>query len=431
LNVGEVMKKQAQKMVYTGSGFARGALRYLRATGGTTAMMFAVSLPAVMGAVGLASDFAIYSMKLAKLQAAADHGAIAGAKEFALSTSTSKSINDAAASFVKASYDAGAALSIKVKADTGKETVKVDLEEAWTPFFAHFVGAQVTPVVAHATAALAGQSNICILALNPVLPLMLLVDSNGKIMAKSCGVYSDSKSTAAITVKSSGVISATVTCSAGGVSNSGSITPSATTDCPVIPDPLASRPPPPVGACMFNKYKITTGTAVLNPGTYCGGLEVSGTAKVSFSEGTYVIKDGEFKISNTAVATGDHVGFFLTGLTSKINFTGASTVSFTGAVTGEMSGLLFYEDRASAFYRVHRINSANANTLTGTIYLPKGYLLIDPGSQIAQDSAYTAIIVQGLMVQSGPELVLNSNYSQTDVPVPAGIRSEARVVLQQ
>jgi hypothetical protein len=58
------MKKQAQKMVYTGSGFARGALRYLRATGGTTAMMFAVSLPAVMGAVGLASDFAIYSMKL-------------------------------------------------------------------------------------------------------------------------------------------------------------------------------------------------------------------------------------------------------------------------------------------------------------------------------------------------------------------------------
>lgn len=415
----------------TGKKLLPTARSFLRNSSGTTALMLALSLPAMMGALGVASDFATYNMKFAKLQAAADQGAIAAAKEFALSTSTSKSISDAANSFVRASYDAGSNLAITVYADSAKSTVRVELNEVWTPIFAHFLGAQVTPVVVHATAALAGQSNVCILALNPVLPVMVLVDTQGKISANSCGVYADSVSTAAITVRSSGVINAALTCSAGGVSNNGTINPGPTTDCPIIPDPLASRPGPPVGACMFNNYKISTGSAVLDPGTYCGGIAISGTAKVTFNPGTYVLKDGEFKIANTSVATGDHVGFFLTGLTSKINFTGTSTVSFTGAVSGEMSGLLFYEDRASALYRIHRISSTNANKLTGTIYLPKGYLLIDPGSKIAQDSAYTAIIVQGLMVQSGPELVLNTNYSQTDVPVPAGIRSEAKVVLQQ
>jgi Flp pilus assembly protein TadG len=404
---------------------------FFRSKAGSTAMMFALSLPAVMGAVGIASDFAIYNMKLAKLQAAADQAAIAGAKEFALSTSSKSSIGDAAKSFALAAYDSGAALDVQVSVDSTKNTVKVELSETWSPFFAHFVGANVTPVISHATAALAGQANICVLALNKVLPMMLLVDQKGKITANSCGLYSDSKSSMGVAVQNGGVIKADLTCSAGGVNNSGSITAPPTTDCPVIDDPLASRPAPPIGSCLFNKYKVTTGTAVLDPGTYCGGLEISGTAKVIFNPGTYVIKDGEFKISNTAVVKGEHVGFFLSGLTSKINFTGDSTISFTGAISGEMSGLLFYEDRASALYRIHRMSSAYANELTGTIYLPKGYLLVDPATTVASQSAYTAIIAQGLYVQAGPELVLNSNYSKTDVPVPAGIRSEAKVVLQQ
>ena len=413
-------------------GFRKGLLRrFLRNHSGATAMMFAVSLPAGMGAVGIASDFAIYNMKLAKLQAAADQAAIAGAKEFALSTSTTASVNEAAKSFAQASYSPGATLGVSVAVDSKNASVKVDLTETWSPFFAHFVGASVTPVVAKATASLTGQSNICVLALNPALPFMLLVEASGRITANSCGLYSDSKHASGVTVQSGGAIKADVTCSAGGVNNSGTITPAATTDCPPVDDPLGSRPAPPVGACLFTNYKITTGTATLNPGTYCGGISITGTAKVTFNPGTYVLKNGEFKVDNSAVAIGDHVGFFLTGLTSKLNFTGSSTISFTGATSGEMSGLLFYEDRGSALYRVHRINSANANKLTGTIYLPKGYLLIDPSTKVADQSAYTAIIAQGVKVSAGPELVLNSDYGATDVPVPVGIKAESKVVLKQ
>lgn len=404
---------------------------FVRNQSGATAMMFAVSLPAGLGAIGVASDFAIYNMKLAKLQAAADQAAIAGAKEFALSTSTTSSINNAAKTFAEASYDPGAALNVAISVDGKKASVKVNLTENWSPFFAHFVGAHITPVVADSTAALSGQANVCILALNKTLPYMVMVDKGGRVTANSCGVNSNSKSPAGISVQTAGVIKAEVTCSAGGVVNGGTITPPPTTDCPTVDDPLGSRPAPPIGGCLFTNFKATSGTTTLNPGTYCGGISLSGTAKAIFNPGTYVIKDGDFKVSGNAAIQGDHVGFYLTGTTSKLNFTGDSTVSLTGAVTGEMSGLLFYEDRTAPLYRTHRINSKSANQLTGTIYLPRGYLLVDPSSKIADQSAYTAIIAQGVMVTAGPELVMNSNYGATDVPVPVGIKAESKVVLLQ
>jgi hypothetical protein len=67
--------------------------------------------------------------------------------------------------------------------------------------------------------------------------------------------------------------------------------------------------------------------------------------------------------------------------------------------------------------------------LTGTIYLPKGNLLVDPTANVAEKSAYTAIIAKRLVVENGPSLVLNTNYGATKVPVPDGIRSAADVVL--
>ena len=71
------------------------------------------------------------------------------------------------------------------------------------------------------------------------------------------------------------------------------------------------------------------------------------------------------------------------------------------------------------------------DVLTGTIYLSRGQLLVDPNNAVAEDLAYTAIIANRLELTEGPELVLNSDYGATDVPVPAGIQSTAQVVLSE
>lgn len=86
-----------------------------------------------------------------------------------------------------------------------------------------------------------------------------------------------------------------------------------------------------------------------------------------------------------------------------------------------MAGMLFFEDRAATGNPRHRILSDDARMLLGTIYLPKGRLQIDASKPVADRSAYTVIVAQRLELYAGPNLVLNTDYGSTDIPVPQGL----------
>ena len=393
--------------------------------------MFALALPGILAAIGVASDYAILEMKRSSLQAAADSAALAAAKELSISSSTDVTVTNAAKNYVNVeltSTDGAAVPTVTVNRKEGSVTVA--LSESWTPFFAQFISSGITPVDVQATAKLAGSTNICVLALSPAGVGGIILTSNSTVTASSCGLYANSTDKQAIVVATSSKIFSPLICSGGGATNVGGTTSSPIlTDCPKTPDPLAARSAPKFGACDYNKTKITSGFATLTPGVYCGGIEVSGTANVTFDAGTYVIKDGLFNVKNTASIKGKNVAFYLTGFPTFLFFTNDATVDLSGAETGDMAGLLFFEDRATGILNVHDISASHANNLTGTIYMPKGNLLVHPAACIGQNSAYTAIVVNRLIVDQGPSLTLNTNYSATQVPVPSGIQASATVVL--
>jgi len=56
--------------------------------------------------------------------------------------------------------------------------------------------------------------------------------------------------------------------------------------------------------------------------------------------------------------------------------------------------------------------------LVGTFYLPRGSLTIDATKPLFDRSAYTIIIARTLDMFSGPDLILNSDYDDTDIPIP-------------
>lgn len=397
---------------------------------GNITMMFALGLPGLLGAVGVASDFAVLEMKRTSLQAAADTSALAAAKELSIASSTDSSIVAAARNYVATELTANDANAVTtVTVDHKKGSVTVALSEVWTPFFAHFINSGVTPVSVQATGILAGSTNICVLALHPTSNQALVMTKTAKLTANGCAVYSNSNHSTGLFVDSGASLTATLTCSVGGAVATGIISPSALTDCSPVNDPLAGRAAPTFSGCDFNAYQISGGTAVLTPGVYCGGLSVTGKAQVTLTSGTYVIQGGALTVAGQSSFTGDHVAFYLSGDSAVINFNGLSTVALSGAKDGDMAGLLFFEDRAAIPDRMHRINSDKAQNLTGTIYLSRGYLKIDPNTPVANNSAYTAIIVSRLELTQSPTLVLNSNYGSTDVPVPAGIQSSASVFL--
>jgi hypothetical protein len=396
-------------------------------------MMLAVSAPAVMAAAGIAIDFGIYNMKLTKLQTAADQAAIAAVKELGVVNFKKASVKAAAESFARETVRTpSSALDVAVEVGKDSDEVSVVVTEHWTPFFAEFIGAKMTPIVARASARMAGKANICVLTLNSSASKAIHLDKQAKISATGCGVYSNSMHVQAIRLDQDSEIKASLVCAVGGVkAKTTAVSPAPITDCPVLQDPLSSRMAPAVGPCLSTSLKISSGAQLLTPGNYCGGIKITGSADVTFKPGVYVVSDGVFEISGDAKVKSENAGFYLKGDATTINFTGKTTVSMTGAIAGEMAGLLFFEDRAAPVGRTHRINSENASTLTGTIYLPNGRLRVDPNSSVAQDSAYTAIIAMGVEVDEGPTLVLNSDYGASNVPVPDGIRISTQVVLSK
>ena len=134
--------------------------------------------------------------------------------------------------------------------------------------------------------------------------------------------------------------------------------------------------------------------------------------------GEYIIKDGPLTVDGDASLSGSYVGFYLTGSGATIDFKARSTISLSAPRDGALASLLFFEDRRAAVGNRHLISSDDARMLLGTIYLPNGRLRVDANKPVADQSAYTIIVVRWMELDAGPNLIMNSRYGATDVPVP-------------
>lgn len=202
-------------------------------------------------------------------------------------------------------------------------------------------------------------------------------------------------------------------------------------DCPAIPNPMADRDPPPVDPLCRATDKRVEANATLQPGTYCKGLFIGADARVTFSPGVYVIKDGVLRIDSNADVWGRNVGFHFVGNEARFEFTSNAGVNLGAPKDGPMAGILFYGDPNGTTEREFKITSNYANTLVGTIYLPKDRFVVDSSQPVADQSAWTAIVVKRMTLLAQPHLVLNTNYSQTDVPVPQGFSGSSDVRLSR
>ncbi len=459
-------------------GFSSRLNCWLKCQQGSIAIVAALTITALMMATGLAVDYISLIRQRAELQAAADASAIAGAREINLATSDTSQIRVVADNYARINLglsmkqsgssdksgstgyltDASAPSMLSASSSDGgggssgdgtggggggvtvtttmgdnASSITVEIERTWTPYFARIFFKSLSSVKASATAQLVGTDKICVLALDETTSGAIALSMDAKLTANGCGVYSNSTSSTGLASYKNSLIEASLICSVGGAGGGTSnFTPAVTTDCPPIPDPLADRQPPPVGLCDYTDFEVLTGTTTLNPGTYCGGLLVTGDSIVTLAPGIYVIKDGPLSITKTASVTGEHVGFYLLGTDSKFVFANTASVELSAPKDGLLAGLLFFEDRNAPLGRLHDIVSENARKLVGTIYLPRGILNVSSKKPVADQSAYTAIVAQEIHLNRYPQLVLNTDYNLTDVPVPSGLSGVGgRIVLSK
>ena len=406
----------------SGQGFCG---RFLRDRSGGTFVAFSLTITGLLGASGAAIDYIHLTNRQAQLQTIADASALAAAREFRLGNASLQIVSQAATNHANANLQ-GAKITATVTStiDTSLRAVTVKLDAPVPTLVMSMMGNKLNHAVAKATAKVVGGAPICVIGLNRNQQNTVHFAERARLQAPGCAVYADSSNKKGLVAQETAVATAAFFCSTGGADKSGGGTfnPTPQPDCPVIPDPLSARPAPPVGACMENKTKkIESGSAILNPGVYCGGIKISNNAQVNFQPGIYVIKDGDLKIEGTATVTGNNVGFYFTGNNSTVNFEGASTVSFTAPKVGALAGILFFEDRANKAGAKHTIAADYARILLGTIYLSRGQLAIESEKAVADKSAYTIIVADRFTLAKGPTMVLNTDYYNTDIPVPDGV----------
>jgi Flp pilus assembly protein TadG len=390
---------------------------------------FAVISVVLVTASGAALDYINLSNKRAELQRIADTSALAAVREFRLGNAAVATVSQAAINFAGASLSSSnTKATVTPTVDLPGRAVTVRLDADVPTYVMSVLGSKLAHVMVQGTARVVGGAPICVIGLNASAANTIQLAETSKLVAPGCAVYSGSSNKNSLVVQDLAAANAAFFCSTGGAKKSGlgTFTPTPQQDCPALPDPLASRPPPPVGSCTEPKtVKIDTGAAILNPGVYCGGIQISGIAKVTFQPGIYVIKGGPLKIQDAATVNGTNVGFYLTGSDAKLGFEGVASISLTAPKVGAMAGILFFEDRTNTANQKHLISSSFTRVLLGTIYLSRGQLSIESQNMVADKSAYTIIVANRFTLAGSPTIVLNTDYYNTDVPVPDGVGPNA------
>ena len=284
-------------------------------------------------------------------------------------------------------------------------------------------------VTADATAQTSGGANICVIGLDETRGDVVHLDDHARLTGVGCAVYSNSIDPNGLMVTGSAFLQAAFNCSAGGYgATDRHFAAPPLSDCPRRDDPLAGRMEPLTGGCDHEQLQLKDHVGRIFPGVYCGGLTVDGASRITLEDGIYVFKDGPFQVKDISRVDGEGVGLFFTGVNAGIKFEDKSAISLAAPETGAMTGVLIWQSAGVTGVDSFEIYSNYVDRLVGTIYLPDASFIAAATAEVAEDSAYTAIIAKTISLRKNTRLVLNTDYSMTSVPVPAGIANAGGAV---
>jgi hypothetical protein len=406
-----------------------------RAEKGAAAIYAALVLPVFVGAGGLAVDVASWYSTKRTMQSGADAAAYAAALELArqgLDQAPDLTAMQAVADDAASRNGVGVMVTLNVPPLSGPaagdpQSVEVIVTEPAPVYFASLF-LDEAPAITTRAVAKAVVSDACIWSLHPTAQAALSVSGSAQLDL-DCGVVVNSDhEQAAVQQTGSACLHATSVSVHGGYSGF-CVTPEPEVFTPSYGDPLDYLTPPTYGGCDFpNKVTVDSamanqhggGPVPLNPGVYCGGIDVKAGQTVIFAPGLYVLKTGEFRIagnatvSNTEDASGG-VTFFLTGTGGNyatLRFESNAIITLTPMTTGPLANVLFYQDPNAPASGTNRIAGGATMNLTGIIYIPNQHVEFTGGS--TTDEA-NILLVASTIAFTG-NTYLNSDYAKSLLP---------------
>jgi Flp pilus assembly protein TadG len=423
----------------------------IRATEGGIAVYVALVLPMLVGAAGLAADVGNWYLTKRTMQTGADAAAYAGALEVArqgLDTAPDLGTVQSAADDAASRNGLVTPVTVNYPPATGLaagDTAAIEIiatQAAPVHFTAMFLGD--TPTIVARAVAKAVVADACIWALHPSAPSALHVAGTADVDL-DCGVVVNSDDPQALEQDGSSCLSATSVSVTGNYSGS-CVSPEPEVWTPDYGDPLSYLTAPAFGACDHPNQILVDSTMAaaygggpgpLNPGVYCGGIEIQANQTALFAPGLYVLSTGEFRIagnahvSNTENASGG-VTFYLTGSGTDyayLTFESGADITLTPMTTGALANVLFFQDPAAPastgctktkgkLGNCHRVAGGVTMDLTGMLYFPRQHAEFTGGS--TTDEADIVLVANTLTFTGNS--YLNADYAESLLPRSAFAR---------
>jgi hypothetical protein len=275
-------------------------------------------------------------------------------------------------------------------------------------------------------------SPICLMALHPSAENSLRFQGTSEVVADGCSVHVNSGHKEAMEQVGSSVASADSFCVHGGYLGS-NYTPEPDAPCEVEKDPLADQFAKDWAAlnqvldttvCTFSDLPMINSASdatvtTLQPGVYCGGVNIrKGTVQL-VTGGHYVFRDGPLYVQahGTLKATSLPILFTGNSETRLITQAGANIIT-TARASGLFAGLAFAQHPSSIPMLENLIIGGGEIEMDGIVYFPKQTLKITGNGDIAQDSQQFAIIANIIDIEGNGllNIKVGQNYQNSDLP---------------
>jgi len=405
----------------------RNGLQKLRADqAGNVIITFALALVPIMAATGAAVDYSHANSVKAAMQSAADSTALMLARSAATLSSSqlTQQGNDAFKALLTRPEAYGVQVSTLYSTTQGGTTT-VAANGSMKTAIVGIMGFSSVNISAKAVAVVVGGGKACVLSLNSKASGATVAPGNANVKLTGCSLHDNSSNGSALTVGGSAKVSALSVGVVGGISGGAGITTTqgiATGAAPVA-DPYAKVSVPAFSGCTVNGFTANS-TVTINPGVYCGGMQLHAKANVTLNPGVYFIDRGSFSVNGSATITGNGVTLVFTSSTMTdwptATINGGATVNLTPPTSGPTAGIVMFGDRNMPVGTAIKFNGGASQYLGGAVYFPTGAVSFAGGA--ATSTSCTQLVADTISFAGNSDFAINCDGYGTKPFGPAGVR---------
>jgi hypothetical protein len=262
----------------------------------------------------------------------------------------------------------------------------------------------------------------CVLTLSKTASPAIDLGGSSVFVGKSCVLHANSSATGAISVSGSAKVQADGYCAVGTVTSYYALSPTPENGCVEMDDPYASLAAPADTTCKLSLTNVSVQplqNKTLQPGVYCGGLDIKGDA--TLKPGLYVIKNGPLNLNSQGTVVGYGVTFYLIGANAGFDINGGAKLELTPMTTGAYSGLLIVQDRNSNVSGTSKLNGNSATLVKGAIYAPTQLVRMNGTGTFGQASPFMPLIADRVTITGNATSYTDATNTNLVAPLPKSL----------